>query len=205
MRNTKRLRFLILGRALAGIAGVALAQLAFFDWIIAGGQRLSVQHGDAVIVYAGDPGRTPAGFRTASGADARWLLFSGGDEVRIQRELRRHRLSRGCVVRIVRGAYTTDQNARTVMPLLRKAGVKSAVLVTSWYHLPRAYFLTRLYSLGSGIEWDCVGAEPNPPGWWKRPEFRSELLRFWGSLGRVVLAVVGIENWPRPAGMPKGK
>ena len=78
-----------------------------------------------------------------------------------------------------------------------------ALLVTSWYHLPRAYFLTRLYSFGAGIAWDYVGAEPNPPGWWKRPEFRSELVRFWGSIGRVCLAMVGVNNWPRPAGMPR--
>ena len=84
----------------------------------------------------------------------------------------------------------------------RKAPLR-ALLVTSWYHLPRACFLARLYSVGSGIEWDYASAEPKPAGWWKRPEVRSELLRFWGSLGRVALALVGIENWPRPAGMPR--
>jgi len=76
-------------------------------------------------------------------------------------------------------------------------------LNTDFGHLNRLILLVRLHAIGSGIEWDYASAEPNPLGWWKRSEVRSELLRFWGSLGRVALALVGIDNWPRAAGVPR--
>jgi hypothetical protein len=52
-----------------------------------------------------------------------------------------------------------------VKEMLRGSSGRRVRLVTSWFHLPRAYFLTRLYSFGSGIEWDYASAEPNPPAW----------------------------------------
>ena len=50
------------------------------------------------------------------------------------------------------------------------------------------------YALNSGIDWSYFSSETVPAGWWSTPAFRSELLKFWGSLGRVVLAFFGISG-----------
>ena len=69
------------------------------------------------------------------------------------------------------------------------------------YHLPWALLVTRLYLLGSGIDVMRVSAEVRPKGWWWDRQLWREIPRMWGTALRVALAVVGIENWPRPAGM----
>jgi hypothetical protein len=63
--------------------------------------------------------------------------------------------------------------------------------------------VTRLYLLGSGIEVMRVSAEVRPKEWWRERLLWMEIPRMWGTALRVVLAAVGIENWPRPAGMPR--
>jgi len=194
----RRPRFLPAWILLTGIAVAIACQALYFSWIVMAIRGNRPLIGDAVVVYGGDPSRIPAGFRVAEEVSARWIVFSGSDDAAI-REGRR-RMTGRCSVQVVGGAYTTDQNARTVVPVLKKAGVKSAILVTSWYHLPRAYFLTRLYAIGSGIEWSYASAEPVPAKWWRRPEFLREFPRFWGSLFRVGLSLVGVHNWPRPSG-----
>ena len=199
-------------------------QILYFGWIITGSQRFQTQPQDAVLVYGGDPGRIPSGFQFAEMTKAKYLVFSINDkEASFRKEIANLRSRTGCSVRMVAGALTTDQDARLTIPVLKsllsRSPKKRVLFITSWYHLPRAYFLTRLYSLdipplgvihniiefffptinlpfGSGIEWHYCSAEPVPTGWWKRPEVRMEMVKFWGSLGRVVLASVGITNWP---------
>jgi uncharacterized SAM-binding protein YcdF (DUF218 family) len=196
----KRSRFRLAWMVLAGVVVAVVGQALYFGWIVMGIRGDRVRVGVAVVVYGGDPVRIPAGFRMAEKVSARWIVFSGSDEAGI-REGRR-RMPRGCSIRIVGGAYTTDQNARTVVPVMKKAGVKSAILVTSWYHMPRAYCLTRLYLLGSGITLDCAPAEPVPSRWWHQNDLLREFPRFWGSLFRAGLSLFGVHNWPRPSGMP---
>jgi uncharacterized SAM-binding protein YcdF (DUF218 family) len=185
------------------VLSALFAKLLYFGAMIASEHSPKNKNADVVLVYAGDPNRIPVGFQLADKISARWLVYSGrAEDIRAYR--RQHRIPSGCAVQVVDGTYTTDQNARRSIPvvksLLRGSDSKRVLLVTSWYHMPRAYFLTRLYAISSGITLDYAPAEPIPTGWWKRPELRSELLRFWGSLMRVGLAVFGIENWPRPAG-----
>ncbi len=97
-------------------------------------------------------------------------------------------------------ARTTDQNARYSAPLIRTSGVNSIVLLRPWFHLPRALFLTRLYLRGSGIQVTPVFLGGLPADWWLRKEFWFEMIKFWGSLFRVGLAGLGIEEWPQHLG-----
>ena len=121
---------------------------------------------------------------------------------------------------------TTDANARQAARFIKRGGYKKVVLDVAWFHLPRALFLTRLYLLGSGVE-VIPCAKTLPPGlstigpgtpnasasagglstgaaiWWKSRLFHVELFKFWGSLGRVALAAVGLETGPN--GPPKNQ
>lgn len=197
-------RFRLAGMVLSGVVAVIAVQGLCVSQIMTKLQRRRVLFADVVVVYGGGLARVPAGFRVAHEVGARWLVFSGSEEeIRFEKGRLEYRMPRSWSIRVVGGAYTTDQNARTVVPVLKELRIRSAVLVTSWYHMPRAYFLTRLYLLGSGITLDCGPAESVPAGWWRRAELVRELPRFWGSLFRAGAALVGIDNWPRPAGMPR--
>jgi len=94
-------------------------------------------------------------------------------------------------------AWTTDQNARRATEFIRKGGYKRVVLDVAWFHLPRALFLTRLYLLGSGAEITPCSKTPLPDHWWNYWLFHREIFKFWGSLGRVALASIGIETGPK--------
>ena len=154
---------------------------------------------DTVLVYdgAGDR-RDLASFNLASRLHVRNLIISSfrpNDEIGY---FKVKSTEIAINIMIEKNSLTTDQNARYSIPILKMQKAKSVVLLTSWYHMPRSYLLTRLYSIGSGIHWVCVSAEPLPKEWWKQKELLVELYKFWGSLGRVVLATTGIENWPVP-------
>jgi hypothetical protein len=91
---------------------------------------------------------------------------------------------------------TTDQNARHAAPYIKQMGYKRVLLDVAWFHVPRALFLTRLYLLGSGVKVIPCMKTPPPENWWSHPMFRRELFKFWGSLGRVILAFFGWETGP---------
>jgi len=93
-------------------------------------------------------------------------------------------------------ASTTDQNARRAAAFIRQGGYKRVALDVGWFHVPRALFLTRLYLLGSGVQVIPCSKTPLPEHWWAKRLFRMELLKFWGSLGRVALAFFGWETGP---------
>ena len=150
---------------------------------------------DMVLVYSGGDDRI---LFAEHWEDAKTLfLFSGWDYTRERLE---KRLELGNRMMVEGKARTTDQNARYCAPLVRQAGVHNIVLALPWYHLPRALFLTRYYLMGSGITVTPYATTPLPPGWFLKPHFWEELAKFWGSLFRIGLSWVGIENWPRPTG-----
>lgn len=189
------------------VAAVLLAQVLYFAAVIRRGEARGNEEPALVLVFDGDSTRIPAGFREAEQVGCRRVVVSSKRSRsvvgRMQKGQKRFRGS----LTVVGGAVTTDQDARYTMPVVRSmmegSCCQRVLFITSWYHLPRAYFLTRLYAIGSGLTWDYVAADPVPVGWCKRRELWAEFPKFWGSLFRVALAAVGIENWPRPSGYPK--
>ncbi len=93
-------------------------------------------------------------------------------------------------------ARTTDQNARNSAAFIQKGRYKRVALVCYWDHAPRALFLAHLYLLGSGVQIDLYPDEPVPNRYWMTRDFWIQMFRFWGSLARVGLHVVGIDDWP---------
>ena len=91
-------------------------------------------------------------------------------------------------------AKTTDQNARNAVRFLKNGSYHRALLVTNWYHMPRAVFLTRVYLWGSSIHIEPYYFESVPKNIFVEPDFWAEMFRFWGSLVRVALAEIGFEK-----------
>ena len=195
-----RARMRRIRKALMLVVAILIAQCWYMKSVITEEAAEGLSTPDVVLVYGGGPQRIATGLKVAEQMKAKWGVYSAGAGEPVPGAKGKRRKFE---VRIVHGAYTTDQNARTTAPVLKELHVKSVILVTSWYHMPRALLVTRLYLLGSGIEIMRVSAEVRPKEWWRERRLWMEIPRMWGTAWRVGLAVVGIENWPRPAGMPK--
>lgn len=171
------------------------AQVAWTDWCLDHCRpRASA---DAVVVFTGDMDRIRAAVRLTRETSARYLLVSREQRRLVEGIVRSEGGIEGAQLFVDdHYAATTDGNARYVAPLLRGLGAREVLLVTDWYHLPRALFLTRLYLAFSGIHVDPVAAGGVPGHPWKSPALQSEGFKFWGSLLRVILHPLGVKNWP---------
>lgn len=146
---------------------------------------------DVVLVYGGKFSRTPAGLTMAQNAGVPIFISEAFGDAKDALE------KAGAVtvpVTVDHFAKTTDQNARNAAKFLKAGGFRHPLLVTSWYHLPRALFLTRLYLAGSGITVEGRASDLIPPHWWQEPDAWAELAKFWGSVGRAALALFGFEK-----------
>jgi uncharacterized SAM-binding protein YcdF (DUF218 family) len=162
-------------------------QFGVFYAVIRKAHVTPVPRGDVqvVMVYTGEAGRIAAGMDLARALKPDWFFVS---RTNLQ-EIRFRRLDRTLAPSRVAGDYdsrTTDSDARAAAAFLRGRGARRAVLVTSWYHLPRATLLTGWYLRGQGVQLRPVPAAPAPSGFLLRGEFWLEMGKGWGSLYRVV-------------------
>jgi uncharacterized SAM-binding protein YcdF (DUF218 family) len=72
---------------------------------------------------------------------------------------------------------------------MMERGMRSVILITSWDHIPRSYFLLRILTLGSGIRIHRSSTAVGPTdadNWynsangWKR--LYNEMIELWGSM-----------------------
>jgi len=175
------------------VLSILFVQLVYYISIIK--KPADVPQGmDIVLVYSVDSVRIPAGIRLARRCQAPYFMVSDKGLNDFQDQIKLYG-SPGLAQILLDGkATTTDQNARFTAPMIRRLPVKTVLLVTSWYHMPRALFLARLYLLGSGVKVYPFPADTAPADWWREGIFWKEYAKFWGSLGRVGLAVIGIER-----------
>ena len=177
------------------IAGVLLAALLIPEFVYFQcafkGETGPLAPYDVVLVYGGKFSRTPAGLALAQKAGVPVFISEAfGDPNDVQKK------AGGVTVPVTvdHFAKTTDQNARNAAKFLKAGGFRRPLLVTSWYHLPRALFLTRLYLGGSGLLVQGHASDSIPPHWWQEPDAWAELAKFWGSVVRVALALFGFEK-----------
>ena len=160
-----------------------------------------VQNCDVVLVYGDSTARNVAGLDLTNKARVPLFIseaFAGPKDV--EQKIGPSKVS----ITVDHFARTTDQNARNAVKFLKAGGFHKALLVTSWFHMPRALFLTRLYLIGFNLRHGFGGqagitVEPYPSdslakNYWTYPDFWAEIFRFWGSLARVGLALLGFEK-----------
>ena len=172
-----------------------MVQVVYFLTIISSASGPPDKPG-AVVVFGGGTNRSVEAFQVAKTTNSSNLIVSDNQyEFSLLQPL-----LKGCPAikaQLDNHSKTTDANARNTALMVKQLGVQSVVLVTSWYHMPRALFLMRLYLVGSGVKVYPVAAEKPPGPVWSEGQFWLELVKFWGSLGRVALVAVGIRDWPK--------
>lgn len=171
---------------------VMLTELLYYGYVIQNSKKLPPQV-DLVLVYSVDNVRVPAGINIARQCQAPYFMVSDKGLRDLTNEFKLYGNPGSAKVLLDGYATTTDQNARYTAPIIRGLSVKTVVLVTSWFHMPRALFLARLYLFDSEVKIYPYSADAAPTMWWIEGIFWNEYSKFWGSLLRVALAFFGIE------------
>jgi uncharacterized SAM-binding protein YcdF (DUF218 family) len=178
------------------VLGLLAAQMIWVDACLR--QCQDKPSADAVVVFSGDDGRIRAGVRLARESGAKYLLVSREQKKLVEGIVREEGGLPGVMLFIDDSfATSTDGNARYAAPLLKDLSVQDAALVTSWFHMPRSLFLLKLYLGTSSIRVYpyAYGVIPDQP--WESPLLQVECFKFWGSILRVALHAVGVDDWPR--------
>jgi uncharacterized SAM-binding protein YcdF (DUF218 family) len=167
-------------------AGILFWQKSYFDSFLRP-QPLDSLPVQAVVVFAGGNDRLDKGVEEANRRGAANFIFTSGRQMEIRFEILEAGGLKNSRLWVNREVTYTDGDARYAAELLKKLKVQRALLVTSWYHLPRSAFLLRLYLAFSGIQIETVPSDAPPDDAGHQRIFQMEMVKFWGSLGRAAL------------------
>ena len=140
---------------------------------------------DAIIVLSGGGGRVQEAARLYEQGYARYMVFSnateGGDPPR-RGNMRETALALGVpdeAILTEREADSTLDNAAFTLPIMQSAGLKSAIVVSSDFHMRRVQYLFEREYRDSGITLTYIGSDSGyrPDGWWKDPYSRRTTVR----------------------------
>lgn len=144
---------------------------------------------DLIAVFAGTDSRIEKGYNLANSCLARFLTISPCNVKQIEVVNGKFKKETCYQLLIENRAETTFQNALLVGDLIIKENLKSVLLVTNSYHMPRSYLLSRLQMLGEGIEVIPVPVEgqafsESPLDWtvMQKKRVYNEMMELWGSL-----------------------
>lgn len=162
---------------------------------------------DAIVVFAGDADRVEAGFSLALNGAAERLIISPATEEAFESANGKYGPIGSHLTPIIENkARITFENALWTRRIVHEYGLKSVILVTTLYHMPRSYFLARLLLIGTGVRiqryavvWRSeysgrmfVGCPPRL--------LYAEMLKFWGSLFELArYLVTGSLPGPNPS------
>ena len=132
--------------------------------------QTAIEPADAIVVLGGESqGRPVEGARLYKQSLApRVFVVGTGDNERNRRALVREGVPEDRIT-CEMASESTLENAMFVRPLLEKAGVHRAILVTSSYHTRRA--LAVFQQRVPGIHFEMV---PSRIGWWDTPKGRRQ-------------------------------
>ncbi|MCP4269346.1 MAG: YdcF family protein [Candidatus Brocadiaceae bacterium] len=161
-------------------------------------KKHSPEKADLTAVFMGGAGRAEYGYKLAKSGATKYVTFSPAESEKIQSlEGQFGILDSGVSLIIEEKARTTFENALYVKEIVSNNGFKSIILITSFYHMPRSYFLLRTMLFGSDVKIIPVivpTEKINENNWFKESKGRrliaNELIKFWGSLLEVGMYTV---------------
>jgi uncharacterized SAM-binding protein YcdF (DUF218 family) len=159
----------------------------YFIWVLNG--KTAVQKADVIIVFEGMPERVKAAYRLLDQAYASKLVISPATEQKLYSYDKKY-LPTVTFARILEDkARTTFENALHTHKIITENGFRSAILVTSWDHMPRSLFLMQLTITGSEVQvrpHAVATGKLDQTKWfrhsvgWKM--VYNEMVEFWGSM-----------------------
>jgi uncharacterized SAM-binding protein YcdF (DUF218 family) len=162
------------------MAVLLILQWAWFAWVLS--LPAAPLQADMLAVYGGLPERYQAGWSLEKAGNFKYLVFSDASIESLADMTLHFGPARHAKVLLEPSARTTVDNARFVARLILRYHCRTALIVTSWWHLPRALFLTHLALLGKNVQVDGIASDAGPEHTWNSKNLWGETIRFWGSL-----------------------
>ena len=126
------------------------AELAFFICFALPANQTKV-HADLIAVFAGGGDRFKRGIALAKEGVAPNIVVSPAN-LKSLSTLKKRLADTHCRIIEESKAATTCENAYYVAKIIQEHDFKSVILVTSWWHMPRSYFLLYLALMGTSVE-----------------------------------------------------
>jgi len=137
---------------------VVLLQAAYFSLIVP--RNNNIEKADLIAVFSGEKERITVGFQLAKQGYAPNFVITGFSKDHFKYYFKEYGDLPLSVEPIINGkSNTTFEDALATKRILQKGKFKSVILVTSTYHLPRAYFLLRTLLLGTNVTIQRYGVD----------------------------------------------
>jgi len=135
-----------------------------------------------LAVYGGKPERYESAWDVERRGTFQAMVFSDASPGFVSEMVLKNGPPRHARLLLEPRARTTAQNARYVAALIGSNRLHSVLVLTSWWHVPRALLLTRLASGGTGVKVTAMACDGGPQRQWNDPDVWLEFFRMWGSL-----------------------
>jgi uncharacterized SAM-binding protein YcdF (DUF218 family) len=162
-------------------------EASYFVWVLAGDEDL--QKADLIIAFEGGYDRVRTAYRLVDQSYAPNLLISPATEKKLWVYEKRFQPSQPYARIMEEKSRTTLENAVYTQRILEDKGFRSAILITSWDHMPRSYFLLRATTFASKViiqPYPVATGKVNQDNWYRHTEgwkmVYNEMVEFWGSL-----------------------
>lgn len=179
-------------RVLCLLGALLVAEATYF--YIIQSRNPELEKADLIAVLPAAEERIQAGYEMARSGCAPNMTVVGVSEAELA-ETRRYQGFPGEVKKIFTAdSSSTFEDALNIKRVVERYGFHSVILVTSSYHMPRAYFLLWVLLQGSGV--DIYRHGVHTPGQAQASRVRGalldrkvayELVKFWGSTGEMLI------------------
>jgi uncharacterized SAM-binding protein YcdF (DUF218 family) len=187
----KRYLFKICFRLIAFLFLLLIVEFVWFYFVLQ--YEYENTAADLIVVFGGAHARTLKGYDLANQGLAPYIIISPSSIKGLKHFDETYRSKSQYKNLIEDRADTTFQNALFVAELSRMHGVRSAILVTDDYHMPRSLFLLKLLLAGSGVKVRPCAIEigrfgHNPLAWQylNKKRVYNEMVELWGSVAEMV-------------------
>jgi uncharacterized SAM-binding protein YcdF (DUF218 family) len=198
--SSRRRLFGPLGLALAAGFALLLTGILLFAWNLDRHEPREVPVADGIVVVTGGADRIDEALALLEQFKGRRLLISGVNTASTPEQLRRRWPGRtrlfDCCVDLDYQARNTYGNAIESRAWARRNGIRSLILVTASYHLPRT-----LVEFRAAMPDVAITAFPVVPEasrlnrWWQEPQLTRiivlEFVKYWAAVLRTSLGLPG--------------
>ena len=192
-------------RLLVGLAALPalllLSEAGYFAWVLTRTNHL--EKADLIVTFEGGYDRVRTAYSLVDQSYAPNLLISPATEKKLRVYENRFQPSQPYARIMEDKSRTTLENAAYTQRILEKKGFHSAILITSWDHMPRSYFLMRAMTLGSEVTtqpYPTATGTVDQTNWYRHgvawKMVCNEMVEFWGSL-------IELARYKVSGGLPK--
>jgi len=159
---------------------------AYVYWVTRADQMLAPA--DMLVVFPGKPERVRAGYELARAGYGAALAIPGRSSDLLQAYGRIFEIDESFSFIPLGRSRTTFEDALLAGRVVRARSCRSVILVTSSYHMARAYLLLRMVLMGSGVDIqryavsDGMGVDAVSCS----RRFFNEMVKMWAACGEAV-------------------